>query len=290
MHEAIRPMLDRYAPQTRDDYVNALREILQELALLGLWRSKFFERAAFYGGTALRVLYGLDRYSEDIDFSLLAPDPGFSLGQYGESLLREIGSFGFRVEFEQRERTRQTAIESAFLKAHTLKQLLVIEADAERLLGLHPGSALRIKLEVDTDPPGGFETESRYLLQPIPFAVRVYSLPDLLAGKLHAILCRQWQTRVKGRDWYDLAWYVGRHPQVRLSHLEARMRQSGDYRDEMPLTRDRLMELLRQAVDRLNVDRARDDVVRFVRDRRTIDIWSRDFFYEVIQRIETEPI
>ena len=286
MHEAIRSMLNRYAPQTRDDYVNALREILQELALLGLWRSKFFEHAAFYGGTALRVLYGLDRYSEDIDFSLLAPDPGFSLGQYGESLLREIGSFGFRVEFEHREQTRQTAIESAFLKAHTLKQLLIIEADAERFPDLHPGSVLRIKLEVDIDPPGGFETESRYLLQPIPFAVRVYSLPDLFAGKLHAILCRKWQTRVKGRDWYDLVWYAGRHPQVRLSHLEARMRQSGDYRDETPLTRDRLVELLRQAVDQLDVGRARDDVVRFVRDPRPIDIWSRDFFHEVVQRIE----
>ena len=286
MHEAIRPMLDRYAPETRDDYVNALREILQELALLGLWRSKFFEHAAFYGGTALRVLYGLDRYSEDIDFSLLAPDPGFSLGQYGESLLREIGSFGFSVEFEHREPTQQTAIESAFLKAHTLKQLLVIEADAERFPGLHLGSALRIKLEVDTDPPGGFETESRYLLQPIPFAVRVYSLPDLFAGKLHAILCRRWQTRVKGRDWYDLVWYAGRHPQVRLSHLEERMRQSGDYRDEMPLTRGRLMELLHQAVDQLDVGRAQDDVVRFVRDPQTIDVWSRDFFREVVQRIE----
>ena len=286
MHEAIRPMLDRYAPETRDDYVNALREILQELALLGLWRSKFFEHAAFYGDTALRVLYGLDRYSEDIDFSLLAPDPGFSLGQYGESLLREIGSFGFSVEFEYREPTQQTAIESAFLKAHTLKQLLVIEADAERFPGLYPGSALRIKLEVDTDPPGGFETESRYLLQPIPFAVRVYSLPDLFAGKLHAILCRRWQTRVKGRDWYDLVWYAGRHPQVRLSHLEERMRQSGDYRDEMPLTRGRLMELLRQAVDQLDVGRAQEDVMRFVRDPRTIDVWSRDFFREVVQRIE----
>ena len=286
MHEAIRPMLDRYAPETRDDYVNALREILQELALLGLWRSKFFEHAAFYGGTALRVLYGLDRYSEDIDFSLLAPDPGFSLGQYGESLLREIGSFGFSVEFEHREPTQQTAIESAFLKAHTLKQLLVIEADAEWFPGLHLGSALRIKLEVDIDPPGDFETESRYLLQPIPFAVRVYSLPDLFAGKLHAILCRRWQTRVKGRDWYDLVWYAGRHPQVRLSHLEERMRQSGDYRDETPLTRGRLMELLRQAVDQLDVGRAQDDMVRFVRDPRTIDVWSRDFFREVVQRIE----
>ena len=287
MHDAIRTMLDRYALQTGDDCVNALREILQELALLGLWRSKFFEHAAFYGGTALRVLHGLDRYSEDIDFSLLAPDPGFSLGQYGESLAREIGSFGFRVEFEQRAPTRRTAIESAFLKADTLAQLLVIEAGPDLLAGRHPGSALRIKLEVDTDPPGGFETESRYLLRPIPFAVRAYSLPDLLAGKLHTILCRKWGTRVKGRDWYDLAWYAGRHPRVRLSHLEARMRQSGDYPEGAALTRERLMEQLNQAVDGLDVDRAREDVIRFVRDPRDVEIWSKDFFYEVVQRIES---
>ncbi len=287
MHDAIRTMLARYALQTDDDCVNALREILQELALLGLWRSKFFEHAAFYGGTALRVLHGLDRYSEDIDFSLLAPDPGFSLGQYGESLAREIGSFGFHVEFEQRAPTRRTAIESAFLKADTLEQLLVIEADPDLLAGRHPGAALRIKLEVDTDPPGGFETESRYLLRPIPFAVRAYSLPDLLAGKLHAILCRKWRTRVKGRDWYDLAWYAGRHPRVRLSHLEARMRQSGDHPEDAPLTRVRLMELLNQAVDRLDVDRARDDVVRFIPDPRSVEIWSNDFFFEVVRRIES---
>jgi hypothetical protein len=287
MHEAIRTMLDRYACQRRDDYANALREILQELALLGLWRGKFFEHAAFYGGTALRLLYGLDRYSADLDFSLLAPDPEFSLGPYGEALLREIGSFGFRVEFQQREKTRQTAIESAFLKANTLDQLLVIEADEALLPGFHPGAALRIKLEVDTDPPDGFETESRYLLRPIPFAVRAYSLPDLLAGKLHAILCRKWQRRVKGRDWYDLVWYAGRHPQVRLGHLEARLRQSGDYADATPLTKERMVGLLGQAVDQLDVDQARDDMVRFVRDRRSLDIWSRDFFYEVIGRLES---
>ena len=287
MHDAVRTMLDRYPLQTGDDCVNALREILQELALLGLWRSKFFEHAAFYGGTALRVLHGLDRFSEDIDFSLLAPDPGFSLGQYGESLAREIGSFGFRVEFEQREPTRRTAIESAFLKADTLEQLLVIEADPGLLAGLHPRPALRIKLEVDTDPPGGFETGSRYLLRPIPFAVRAYSLPDLLAGKLHAILCRKWGDRVKGRDWYDLAWYAGRHPRVRLSHLEARMRQSGDYPEEAPLTRERMMELLNRAVEGLDVDRARDDVLRFVRDPGSVEVWSKDFFLEVVRRIES---
>jgi hypothetical protein len=260
---------------------------VQELALLGLWRGKFFEHAAFYGGTALRILYGLDRYSEDIDFSLLEPDPDFSLGPYGEALLREIGSFGFRVEFEQKESPRQTTIESAFLKANTHSQLLTIETDRELLPGLHPGTILKIKLEVDRDPPGGFQTESRYLLQPIPFAVRTYCLPDLLAGKLHAILCRKWGTRVKGRDWYDLVWYAGHHPQVRIGHLETRMRQSGDYQDATPLTPTRLSHLLHQGVDNLDIDQARDDVSRFVRDRRALDIWSRDFFHAAIDRIET---
>lgn len=235
MHDAIRTLLDRYECRTRDDYVNALREILQELALLGLWRGKFFEHAAFYGGTALRILYGLDRYSEDVAFPLLEPDPNFSLVPYGEALLREIGSFGLGIEFEQKENLGETAIESAFLKANTHSQLLTIEADPELLPGLHPGAVLKIKLEVDRDPPGGFQTESRYLLQPIPFAVRTYRLPDLFAGKLHAILCRKWGTRVKGRDWYDLAWYAGRHPQVRIRHLETRapVRKTGIFRTSL---------------------------------------------------------
>jgi len=128
MHDAIRSMMDRYDLKTRDDYINALREILQEIALLGFWRSKFFEHAAFYGGTALRVVYGLDRYSEDLDFSLLKPDDSFSLGTYAESLQREISSFGFCVDFDQRSRSSRSPIESAFLKTNTYKQMITIEA------------------------------------------------------------------------------------------------------------------------------------------------------------------
>ena len=285
MHEAIRNMLDRYECRTRDDYVNALREILQDISLLGLWRAKFFEHAAFYGGTALRVLHGLDRYSEDLDFSLIKPDASFSLGVYGDALKREISSFGFHVEFEGRQKTRESAIESAFLKANTYRQLIVIEADQTLLGDLHPSKKLKIRLEVDIDPPGGFETETQYILQPIPFFVRVYCLPDLFAGKLHAILCRRWKTRVKGRDWYDLAWYSGRFPEVRIRHLEARMRQSGDYRDDDPLTTDKLRHLLRQAVDNLDVEQVRREATLFIRDKRALDVWSRAFFSQTIKRI-----
>jgi len=156
------------------------------------------------------VLHGLHRYSEDLDFSLLKPDESFSLKAYGNALLREISSFGFHVEFESRRKTKASAIESAFLKTNTYRQLIVIEAAQDLLRDLHPAKNLKIRLEVDTDPPGGFETETRYVLQPIAFSVRVYCLPDLFAGKLHAILCRKWKTRVKGRDWYDLVWYAGR--------------------------------------------------------------------------------
>jgi predicted nucleotidyltransferase component of viral defense system len=285
MHDAIRSMLDRYECRSRDEYINALREILQDLTLLGLWRSKFFEHAAFYGGTALRLLYGLDRYSEDLDFSLLSAKPDFQLGQYGEALQREIRSFGFNVAFEPRQKTTQTSIESAFLKTNTLDQLIVIEAD-EAILGEgHPRQRLKIKLEIDIDPPQGFETESKYVLLPVPFSIRVYSLPDLLAGKLHAVLCRRWRSRVKGRDWYDLVWYAGRYPEVRLSHLEERMRQSGDYTQERSLTISVLREKLHEAVDALQIDTARQDVMPFVRDQKALDVWSKDLFHSVIQRI-----
>lgn len=287
MIEAIQQMLDRYACRTRDDYIGALREIMQQIALLGLWRSKFFEHTAFYGGTALRVLYGLDRYSEDLDFSLLKPAKTFSLGTYGHALRRELSSFGFEVSFEVRRKTRESAIESAFLKANTLQQLIVVKAGADLTRQMHAEEVLKIKLEVDTDPPSGFETESRTVLLPVPFAVRVYSLPDLFAGKMHALLCRKWKARVKGRDWYDLVWYLGHHPRLRLSHLESRMRQSGDWIDAAPLDRIALLDRVHAAIRQLNVTQAREEADRFVREKSSLELWSREFFLEIVDKIET---
>ena len=207
MNPAIQRMLARYTRDTLEENIAALRDILQQLALLGLWRSKFFERAAFYGGTALRVLYGLDRYSEDLDFSLLVPERDFSLGRYGSALERELASFGFEVSFESIDKSPESSIKSAFLKTNTLKQMILINADQRWLGSVQSEQKLKIRLEVDVDPPPGFETEAKPILQPIPFAVRAYSLPDLFAGKMHALLCRRWRNRVKGRDWYDFVWY-----------------------------------------------------------------------------------
>jgi predicted nucleotidyltransferase component of viral defense system len=286
MNDAISKMMARYSCQTREDYLNALREILQELALLGLWRANFFSQAAFYGGTALRVLYGLDRFSEDLDFSLLQPTPGFTLEGFGESLKREISSYGFDITFERRSKARPSVIESAFLKASTVRELIHISANEQLARGLHSEAQIKIKLEVDVDPPVGFSTETKFLLDPIPFPVRVYTLPDLFAGKLHAILCRNWGSRVKGRDWYDMVWYAARHPQVNVSHLEQRMRQSGHWNSESPLTFSTLIEMLESAASKVDIAMIRNEVAPFVRDNRSLDAWSNEFFLSVVQRIQ----
>jgi predicted nucleotidyltransferase component of viral defense system len=286
MHEALSRMLAKYGSGRLEDTTRALREIMQEIALLGLWRSKFFEKAAFYGGTAMRVLYGLDRFSEDLDFSLLKPMSDFDIAKYLAALQKELEAFGFDVRTEQRSKALKSAVRSAFPKADTLNQLLVIETAEEILHEVPRGQVLKIKLEVDTDPPPGFSTETKYLLQPIPFAVRVYALPDLFAGKMHAILCRKWKTRVKGRDWYDLVWYAAHHPQLHLSHLEQRMRQSGHWKNNEALSAESFNTLIHDAIERLSVDQARREVEPFVSNPDSLEVWSRDFFKDVASRIQ----
>ena len=286
MHDAIAKMVSKYECRGLNDYINALREILQEIALLGLWRSKFFEKAACYGGTALRILYGLDRFSEDIDFSLLEPSLDFDLKRYMAFVQKEMEAFGFDVLVEKVEKAVETPVQSAFLKADTRKQLLVIETKEDILRAVPKGKLLRVKMEVDTDPPSGFSTEARYLLQPIPFAVRSFVLPDLFAGKMHAILCRKWKSRVKGRDWYDLVWYAANHPELHLEHLEQRMRQTGHWKGNDPLTQEKFQELLGNTINKLDVKQARREVEPFVKSPENLSIWSREFFLDVALRIK----
>ena len=285
MNEAITRMLARYERRRVEDNVRALREILQEIALLGLWRSRFFERAAFYGGTALRILYGMDRYSEDLDFSLLKPAANFDLSRYSDALQKEIRSFGFEATVTKREKNTRSPVQSAFLKVNTLQHLLVIETAEEIARAIPRGQVLKIKIEIDTDPPPGFDTETRFLLQPIPFSVRAFSLSDMFAGKMHAVLCRGWKSRVKGRDWYDLVWYAANHPQLHLGHLEQRMIQSGHLKKTDHLNPEVFSATAEKAIERLDVNQARREVEPFVKDPETLTVWSREFFHDVIRRI-----
>ena len=285
MNELLRKLMPSPMPETTGAMLTALREVLQSLAMLGLWRAKFFEHAAFYGGTALRILYGLDRFSEDLDFSLLTPSSKFSFDAYGSALKKELKAFGFDVTYEVKQKTADTAIESAFLKANTFNQFIVIEASEQILSGVNRQSVIKIKLEIDTNPPSGFDTEMKYVFAPVQFAVRSYTLSSLFAGKMHALLCRKWKNRVKGRDWYDFTWYISHYPQLKIKHLEERMRQSGHYTGSSPLTRDYLINLLFTNIDNLDIDAARKEVTAFINDTRTLDIWSKDFFKAAAQRI-----
>ena len=288
MNRAIAGMLEKYDRRSTEDHVNALREIFQEIALCGLWRAKFFEKAAFYGGTALRVLHGLDRFSEDLDFSLLAPDEGFDLSPYCTFVEKELTSWGFSATVEPKKKDTRSAVESAFLKANTREQLLTIDGGAETAAAVHGRIQLKIKIEVDTSPPPGFSTETRFLLQPIPFSVKAYDPPSLFAGKMHAILCRSWGSRVKGRDWFDLVWYVSRRTPLNLTHLEARMGQSGHYNDEAPLGEYAFRSRLTKKIESLDVVKCRSDVERFLVDASAVEVWSREFFLAVADRISIE--
>ena len=275
MNQAIAGMLERYERRSTSDHVNALREIFQEIALCGLWRAKFHEKAAFYGGTALRVLYGLNRFSEDMDFSLLTPDERFDLTPYCGFIEDELSAWGFTATVETKTKTAKSA------KA----QLLLIDAGDEVAATIHGQRRLKIKIEVDTDPPPGFSTETRFLLQPIPFSVRVYDPPSLFSGKMHALLCRGWKSRVKGRDWYDFVWYVGRRTELDLAHLEVRMRQSGHYGETAPLDEPAFRSILATRISELNVAAARSDVERFLPDPSAVSVWSRAFFSAVAEKV-----
>lgn len=288
MDEAILTMLKKYSCITQQDYKNALKEILQELALLGLWRAKFFEKAAFYGGTSLRILFGLDRFSEDLDFSLLKPDPYFTLEPYERAIEDELESFGFDVSFQVVKKTQESAIQSAFLKANTVEHFVRIGVPEKIRKKSHLEESLKIKIECDTEPPLAFGTESRYLLQPIPFSILAYTQQDLFAGKLHALLFRSWGNRVKGRDWFDFVWFVSRRIPVNLIHLAERMKQTGHLAKEEILTHHMFLEMLRKKIDSLNIDQAKSDILPFIKDPAQIAVWSHPFFHAVTDQILTK--
>lgn len=275
------PLLARYTLHTAGEYENALKEIVQELALVGLWRAKFFEHAAFYGGTALRLFHGLRRFSEDLDFSLLAPQPDFRLDPWLGAVRDELLAYGFQFSVETKAKTVLTGIESAFIKGDTRVNLLYIGLPDWLAARIPALQQVRVKLEIDTQPPPAAETEVRALFMPIPHQVRLYDLPSLMAGKLHAVLCRKWKNRVKGRDWYDLVWYAGCGIRPHLPHLAARMGQTGHWPEGKAMSSPDLRTLLETRIAEVDFTVAAEDVRPFLSDAAELSLWSRAFFREV---------
>ncbi|WP_457598271.1 nucleotidyl transferase AbiEii/AbiGii toxin family protein [Hydrogenimonas sp.] len=291
LHPNIKNMLNRYDFTVQDPY-EALREILQEIVLYGLYDAGFFDHAVFYGGTALRILYGLPRFSEDLDFSLLEPDPSFKLSHYEDAVKNRLFEYGFDVDIETK--VKESAVQSAFLKGNTVKYLMLINAPHSIVGKYHRDKLIKIKFEVDTQPPPAFKYEEKLHLRPVPFMVKTMVPSSLFAGKMHAVLCRGWENRPKGRDWYDLVWYIARGIPLDTDHLVQRLQQSCKVLErrnvEIPKTidKDLIMRLLKERIDSLDIDAAKKDVSRFIADARELHVWSRSFFHAISERIELQ--
>ncbi len=285
INQVIINWLKKYSCKSRRDFENALQEIIQELALEGLARAKFFEKAAFYGGTCLRILYQLDRFSEDLDFSLLAPDGNFDLDPYLKSIERHIQSYGFNISIQKKDKTNSTAILSAFLKANTLENFIKIGLSDQERKRIHVEENIKIKLEIDIDPPPGFNTEMIEMHIPGLYYVRSYALPDLFAGKMSAVLARAWKGRTKGRDWYDLVWYVAKKTPLHLSHLEQRLKQTSFIEKSVSLTPEIFTKLYLERVEKLDIPSAKSEVLPFIKNPEILDFWSKPYFVELLSKI-----
>jgi predicted nucleotidyltransferase component of viral defense system len=275
----IKVWLESYKLSNRDEATQALREIMQQIALAGLYRMGFFEKAAFYGGTALRIFYQLDRFSEDLDFSLLQPDPNFSFESYLPGLIKEFESLGLQVSVREKTKSNGRSIESAFLKSETIWRELVLENIIPQS-GINQPVAIKIKLEVDKSPPLNFQTEEKLLLQPFSFYVKCLILPDLFAGKMHALLFRKWGTNVKGRDWYDLEWYIKKGVKLNLNHFLARAIDSGDWTKEK-ISELEFMTLVYEKINTVNMTRIKADISRFIANPNVLDLWSVKYFTDL---------
>jgi predicted nucleotidyltransferase component of viral defense system len=285
MDLSIKKMLESYPVGITQ--ADKLREILQQTALLGLARHRFFEHAIFYGGTALRILYGLDRYSEDLDFSLIKPSQDFDFQPFLEGMRLEVESMGFQLFVKVREKNKESGIWSAFLKTNTLELLLSID-EKSKTRGIHPDQKIQIKLEIDIDPPiYNLPIESKLVKNPIPFYITTFRNIDLCAGKMHAVLCRAWRNRVKGRDWYDLIWYVQNEIPVNLAYLRVKMVQTKHLGVGEKFGEQELHQKLRQRIDQIDWELAKNDVLPFIQDKRRLDLWSSQFFHDLIKQLKT---
>jgi len=282
----IKEWIAEYKPKNEDEILDALREIMQEITLAALSRTDFFEKAAFYGGTALRIFYGLDRFSEDLDFSLLKADEGFTLEPYFSAILTEFEALGIKVRINEKEKAKRSSIESAFLKTETIWKELVLE-DILKQTGVKSNKPIKIKIEVDRNPPLGFQTEEKLLIRPFSFYVRCFKLPSLFAGKLHALLYRKWNNRVKGRDWYDLEWYIKKGIPLDAAHFLLRAQDTTDWNAEI-ITNEQILELINQQIESVSFTNVKEDVIRFIKDEKVLSIWSAKYFKDLVEKMKFE--
>jgi predicted nucleotidyltransferase component of viral defense system len=278
MKDLIQKKLESYSCKNSDDEENAIKEITQEVALYALFKTGFFEKASFQGGTCLRILYGLDRFSEDLDFVLDQPDSDFSIQSYLDQVVPIMSVYGYNIEVTGKDRAHST-VKTRFLKDDSLIKMFSFQHYSA------PSKKIKIKIEIDVHPPLNAKSEIKYCDFPIDFAVRAHDPSSLFAGKLHALLCRPY---TKGRDWYDLTWYVARKTPVNLALLSSALHQMGPFKEQSPsIDLDWVKKHLTTKIDDTDWTQAKEDVRRFVRPEKleTLDLWSKDFFMSKVDKL-----
>lgn len=285
MDKLIEQMLKKYSSQTFEDRKNSVKEVIQEIVLCGLSRAGFFDSAVFYGGTALRIFYGLDRFSEDLDFSLIQPNPNFDLTQYFPILEKEVRAFGLNFKMEEKEKSFDSNIRSAFLKGNTKEHLLLFYSNTDIQGKISANELIKIKFEVDISPPAYATFERKYRLLPYPYEVLLYDQSSLFAGKIHAVLCRGWKNRVKGRDLYDYVFYLSQNTPVNLKHLKQRLIQSKFILTGEEFSIKELKKALVSRLGEIDYEKAKADVEPFVKNNRSLALWDKEFFISITEQL-----
>ena len=273
-NEIFNQMLSAYDRTTEQQKRNAIFEVNQQIILAGLYNGGFFNEAAFYGGTCLRIFHGLQRFSEDMDFSLLAPNEGFDFTKYFQPIIDQFALVDRNVEIKKKDKKNFGKVESAFLKDNTDVYDITFQTE----------KSIKIKIEVDTQPPMSFHTEQKLLLLPESFMTRCFTLPCLYAGKMHALVYRAWKNRVKGRDWYDFEWYVRHNVPLNFTHLHERALQ---FNNE-DITKESFLEKLNEHLTTTDINQVKADVLPFIRNPKEMAIWSNDYFLQLAQMIRFE--
>ncbi len=264
----------------QDESLKAKREIIQYITLSGLSRSDFFSKASYYGGTALRMLYGLPRFSEDIDFSLNYSDPNFSLKDYFTYIEKECHLHGLAVDLTVKDKVHPNDVQSAFLKDNTEWNIISVQENNS--------ASIKIKIEIDRKPPMFFETEPKLILRPFSFYINTFKESYLFAGKMHAFLYREWKTRVKGRDWYDLEWFIKRGTPLNLRHLQERAIQSNHLNKGTTLNKELLNKIIIDKISKTDIKMALVDIERFIQNPSELNIWSKQYFHDLAKMIRYE--
>jgi predicted nucleotidyltransferase component of viral defense system len=282
MIEIIKEKLREYSPTNAIEEENATKEILQEIALHGLWRADFFDLALFKGGTSLRILHGLPRFSEDLDFLLRTPDPSFEWAPFLKVLTEVFDQFGLKLEAVPKERM-DGAVRQALLKDNSIaNQLDLTFATAGR------SKTIKIKLEIDTNPPALSGEATTFLDFPSDYEVRHQDLASNFGLKIHALLCRGF---LKGRDWYDFSWYIAKGVLPNLPHLRAALLQKGPWQgiENLSVDMDWLNQTLGEQIRSIAWNDAAEDVRCFLRpsEIKALELWSAPFFEAKLRKLVT---